>query len=201
MNNFPLASKAGGSPDVSITAAEGELLMLLAQARGARRILKIGALGAYSTIWLARGLAEGGSLITLEADPKHAKIARANIAASGYDMVVKLREGLANNSLAQLVQEGAGPFDLIFIDVDKPSYPEYLERALKLSARGTLVITENIIRDGEILNASSDDPRIHGTRRFNELLAAEPRVLATAVQTVGRKGYDGVALAVVVSDA
>jgi predicted O-methyltransferase YrrM len=99
------------------------------------------------------------------------------------------------------VQEGAGPFDLIFIDVDKPSYPEYLERALKLSARGTLVITENIIRDGEILNASSDDPRIHGTRRFNELLAAEPRVLATAVQTVGRKGYDGVALAVVVSDA
>jgi predicted O-methyltransferase YrrM len=115
--------------------------------------------------------------------------------------VVEQREGLANGSLAELVQEGAGPFDFIFIDADKPSYPEYLEWALKLSARGTLILADNIIRDGKILNASSDDPRIHGARRFNELLAAEPRAQAIAVQTVGRKGYDGVALAVVVSDA
>ena len=201
MQNILQASAAAGLPDISVTAAEGKLLMLLAQIRGALRILEIGTLGGYSTVWLARGLAEGGLLITLEADPKHAKVALANIAAAGYSTSVEVREGLANDSLAQLVQEGAGPFDLIFIDANKESYPEYLGWTLKLSKRGTLLLADNIIRDGEIINASSEDPRIQGARRFNELLASEPRVQATAIQTVGRKGYDGVAMAVVMEDA
>jgi len=200
MERILAASKAAGLPDISVTAAEGKFLMLLGRMCGARRILEIGTLGGYSTVWLARGLAEGGLLVTLEADPKHAETARANIAAAGLDALVELREGFAKDSLAELVGEGALPFNLIFIDADKPNYPDYFAWALKLSVTGTLIIADNIIRDGEVLNESSDDPRIHGTRRFNELLAAEPRVQAVAIQTVGRKGYDGVAMALVVSD-
>jgi predicted O-methyltransferase YrrM len=174
--------------------------MLLAQIQGARNILEIGTLGAYSTIWLARALPADGHLITLEYDPKHAEVARANIARAGLANLVELRLGSALETLPRLVAEGAGPFDLIFIDADKPGYPDYFKWALKLSRRGSVIVADNVVRDGEVIDPASDDPRVQGMRRFNELLAAEPRVSATEIQTVGSKGYDGFALAVVVAD-
>src|SRR6185437_2742821 len=151
----------------------------------------------YSTIWLARALADGGRLITLEADPKHAQVARKNIAQAGLDGVVTLRLGAALDTLPQLEQAGEGPFDLIFIDADKPNIPRYLAWALKLSRPGTLILVDNIIREGEVIDASSGDPRVHGARQLFEMLATEPRLQATALQTVGSKGHDGFVMAVV----
>jgi predicted O-methyltransferase YrrM len=193
-------SNAAGLPPISVAPNEGKLLLLLAQAMGAKRILEIGTLGGYSTIWLARALPAGGHLITLEADPKHAEVAQANIASAGLAAVVEVRLGLAGESLPQLVAEKSGPFDLIFIDADKEGYPEYFEWALKLSRKGTLIIADNIVRHGEVANPKSDDPRVIGVRRFNDLVAAEPRVSGTVIQTVGSKGYDGLAILLVTGD-
>lgn len=200
------ASAAAGLPSINVSPAQGKLLMVLAIAQGARRILEVGTLGGYSTIWLARALAAGGRLITLEADEKHAKVALANIARAGLAEVVEVKLGPALDTLPRLAADPGGPFDLIFIDADfdlifidadKESYPDYLEWSLKLSRRGTLIIADNIVRKGEVIDASSPDPRVQGTRTFMERLAADPRLAGAAVQTVGSKGYDGFAIAVV----
>ncbi|HEV2963473.1 MAG TPA: O-methyltransferase [Candidatus Angelobacter sp.] len=194
------SSAAAGLPAINVAPNQGKFLMLLAQIQGVRNILEIGTLGAYSTIWLARALPRDGRLITLEADPKHAEVARANIARAGLAQVVEVRLGPALESLPRLAAEGVGPFDLIFIDADKPGYPDYFAWSLKLARRGTVIIADNVVRDGAVIDPASDDPRVQGMRRFNELLAAEPRVSATEIQTVGSKGYDGFALAVVVGE-
>ncbi len=194
------ASAAAGLPAINVAPNQGKLLMLLAQIQGARSILEIGTLGAYSTIWLARALPADGRLITLEADPKHAEVARANIARAGLANRVEVRLGPALETLPRLAAEGSGPFDLIFIDADKPGYPDYFRWALKLSRRGSVIVADNVVRDGEVIDPASADPRVQAMRRFNEVLAAEPRVSATEIQTVGSKGYDGFALALVVAD-
>lgn len=194
------ASAAAGLPAISVTPNQGKLLYLLAKAIGARQILEIGTLGGYSTIWLARSLPADGRLITLESEPKHAEVARGNISRAGLDDIVELRLGPAVITLPQLEAEGRGPFDLIFIDADKPGYSNYLTWALRLSRRGSLIIADNVVRHGDIIDATSDDPKVQGMRRFNELLAAEPRVSATELQTVGSKGYDGFAVALVIGD-
>ena len=190
-------SAAAGLPAINVSPNQGKLLYLLARLQGARTVLEIGTLGGYSTIWLARALPAGGRLVTLEADAKHAEIARANIARAGLADIVELRLGPALETLPQLAAEGRGPFDLIFIDADKESYPDYLAWSLRLSRRGSLIVADNVVRKGAVLDPASDDPRVQGARRFNELLAAERRVSATAIQTVGSKGYDGFALALV----
>ncbi len=187
------ALAAGGA---AVSPAQGKLLHLLALAVGARYILEIGTLAGYSTIWLARALAPGGRLVTLESDPGCAGVARANLARAGLADVVELRSGPALDTLPQL----RGSFDLIFLDADKAENPEYLRWALELSRPGTLIVADNVVRDGAILEGSSTDPRVQGIRRFFELLAAEPRVSATAIQTVGSKGWDGFALALVVAE-
>jgi len=191
------ASAASGLPPINVSPNQGKLLMLLARLQGARTILEIGTLGGYSTIWLARALPADGRLITLEVDPMHAEVARANIARAGLSEVVELRLGRALDTLPQLAAEGRGPFDLIFIDADKPNNPDYFAWALKLSQRGSLIIVDNVVRDGAVIDAASSDLSVQGVRRLNELLAAEPRVSATAIQTVGSKGYDGFAIALV----
>jgi predicted O-methyltransferase YrrM len=195
------ASAAAGLPPHNVSPNQGKLLMLLARIQGARRILEIGTLGGYSTIWLARALPAGGNLITLEADPRCAEVAQVNIKRAGLEHVVQVRLGRALDTLPQLLAEGHSAFDLIFIDADKPNNPDYLAWALKLSHRGTLIIADNVVRDGAVSDATSTDPSVQGIRRFNELLAAEPRVSATAVQTVGSKGYDGFAIALVTGDS
>ena len=195
------ASAAGGLPAINVAPNQGKFLALLAQLQQARSILEIGTLGGYSTIWLARALPAGGRLVTLEADPAHAKVARANIENAGLASVVDLRLGPALETLPQIAAEGLGPFDFIFIDADKPAYPEYFEWAMKLSKRGSLIIADNIVRKGAVIEPNHEDPRVHGVRRFNELVAAEPRVSATAIQTVGSKGYDGFVMAIVIADA
>lgn len=191
------ASLAAGLPDIAVSSVQGNFLMILAQAIGARRILEIGTLGGYSTIWLARALPDGGRLISLELNPKHAEVARSNIAGSGLADRVEVRDGFAQDTLAQLVFEESEPFDLIFIDADKPGYVDYLAWSLKLSRPGTLLIADNVVRRGAVVDADSDDVNVQGVRRFNELLAAERRVNATILQTVGHKGYDGFAIAFV----
>jgi predicted O-methyltransferase YrrM len=195
------ASDAAGLPSIAITPNQGKLLELLARIHGARSILELGTLGAYSTIWLARALPAGGRLVTLEANPHYADVARANIANAGLAEIVQLHVGPALQTLPELAAEGAGPFDLIFIDADKENYPGYLEWSLKLSRPGTLIVGDNVVRGGVILDPNASDPRgegiVQGVRRFYELLAAEPRVSATAIQTVGAKGHDGFALALV----
>jgi predicted O-methyltransferase YrrM len=194
------ASAAAGLPSINVSPAQGKLLTLLAQVQGARSILEIGTLGGYSTIWLARALSAGGRLVTLELDPGHAEVARANIVRAGLGDVVEVRVGVALDTLRQIAAEGRGPFDLIFIDADKPSYPSYFEWSLKLARRGTLIVIDNVVREGKILDPASDDPRVRGTRELYDRLAAEPRVSATAIQTVGSKGYDGFAIAVVTAE-
>jgi predicted O-methyltransferase YrrM len=194
-------SEAAGLPHINVTPNLGKLLWMLAKIQGASTILEIGTLGGYSTIWLARALPQGGKLITLEVDAKHAEIARTNIARAGLNKLVELRLGKALDSLAQLDAERRGPFDLIFIDADKPNNPDYFQWALKLSRKGSIIIVDNVVRDGEVINAASTDANVQGVRRFNELLAAEKRVRATAIQTVGSKGYDGFAIALVTGEA
>ncbi len=190
-------SANAGLPAISVSPNQGKLLQLLAKLRGARNILEIGALGGYSTIWLARALPAGGRLTTLEVNPKHAEIALANVAQAGLSQSVELRLGPALETLPQLAAEKRGPFDLIFIDADKPNIPDYFAWALRLSEPGTLIIIDNVVRNGEVVDAANHDAGIQGVRRLYELLAAEPRVSATAIQTVGSKGYDGFAMAVV----
>jgi predicted O-methyltransferase YrrM len=191
------ASGAAGLPPINVTATQGRLLQLLARIQKARNILEIGTLGGYSTIWLARGLSAGGRLTTLESDPKHVEVARANIAHAGLAEVVEFRTGLALHTLPLLAAEGRGPFDLIFIDADKPGTADYFAWAINLSRPGSLIIVDNVVRKGALADASSDDPNVRAMRRFCEALAAEKRVSATILQTVGSKGYDGLALAVV----
>jgi predicted O-methyltransferase YrrM len=193
------ASDAAGLPAISVAPNEGKLLYLLARLRGARRILEIGTLGGYSTIWLARALPDGGKLITLEYDPRHAEVARANIANAGLADRVEVRVGRALDTLPDLARGKPGPFDLTFIDADKRNNAEYFRWALRLSTVGSLIIVDNVVRDGRVVDGTSNDANVQGTRRLIEVLAAEPRVSATAVQTVGAKGYDGFAIALVVS--
>jgi len=188
------ASKAAGLPEINVAPNQGKLLMLLAQAMGARRILEVGTLGGYSTIWLARGLAPGGSLVTLEANPDYAKVAEANLARAGVADRVEIRVGRALDTLPQLAADGAGPFDLVFIDADKPPTAEYFQWALKLSRSGGVIIVDNVVREGAILDADSEDRMVQGIRRFFDAVAAEPRVDATVIQTVGGKGHDGMAI-------
>jgi predicted O-methyltransferase YrrM len=192
------SSAAAGLPAINVSPNAGKLLMLLAMSQKARQILEIGTLGAYSTIWLARALPPDGRLITLESNAEFAEVARANIKLAGLSQVVEIRVGTALDTLPRLVSEGLGPFDLIFIDADKPNTPEYYKWALKLARRGSLIIVDNVVRDGAIADAASADPSVQAMRRLNEMLAAEPRVSATAIQTVGSKGYDGFTIALVI---
>ena len=191
------SNQAAGLPTIDVAPNQGKLLHLLARIQGARRILEIGTLGGYSTIWLARALPSDGKLITLEVEAKHAEVARANIERAGLSSLVQLRLGPALESLLQLQKEGAKPFDLIFIDADKQNIPAYLEWSLRLSRPGTVIITDNVIRNGAIINAEDPDPRVQGVRRLFEMMSADPRLDATALQTVGTKGYDGFTLAIV----
>lgn len=192
------ASDEAGLPAIAVAPHEGKLLYLLARAVGAKRILEIGTLGGYSSIWLARALPNEGRLITLENDPNHAEVARGNIARAGLADRVEVRVGRAQDTLPQIAAEGGAPFDFIFIDADKQGYVDYLDWSLQLSRRGTLIVADNVIRDGKVLDAETEDPLVRGVRYFNEVLAADPRVVATALQTVGAKGHDGMAIALVV---
>ncbi len=192
------ANTAAGLPSIDVAPNQGKFLQLLAETQSARRILEIGTLGGYSTICLARALPPDGQLVTLELDPKHAGVALANVANAGLAHVVDLRLGPALVSLAQLQAEfkadHAEPFDLVFLDADKRSYPYYLTEALKLSRPGTLILADNVIRDGEIIDPSSPDPDVQGVRRFLEMLGTDPRLSSAALQTVGSKGHDGFSL-------
>lgn len=197
------ASEAAGLPPIAVTAPQGKLLDLLVRIHGAVQILEIGTLGAYSTIWLARALPAGGRLVTLEASPHYAKVAAANIAKAGLAEIVQLRVGPALETLPQLLAEDSS-FDLIFIDADKKNYPGYLEWSLKLSRPGTVIVADNVVRGGAIVDSDVRDPNhgdagVQGVRDFYELLASEPRISATAIQTVGAKGYDGFVLGLVQS--
>jgi predicted O-methyltransferase YrrM len=191
------ASEAAGLPPIAVTPNQGKLLELLVRIQGARRVLELGTLGGYSTIWLARGLPQGGRLVTLELNPSYAAVAKANIARAGVAEIVELRVGPALETLAAMKAGGEGPFDLIFIDADKQNYPGYLEWSLKLSRPGTVLIGDNVVRAGGIVDPANEDGVVEGVRRFYELLAEEPGVDATAVQTVGAKGHDGFAVGVV----
>lgn len=193
------ASEAAGLPAIQVAPNQGKLLNMLARLQGARTILEIGTLGGYSTIWLARALPAGGRLVTLEADPAYAEVARANIARAGLADVVEVRVGPALETLPALAAEGYGPFDVVFIDADKPSNPDYLAWSVELTRPGSLIIADNVVRDGDVVDADSADPKVQGVRRFTELVAADPTLSATALQTVGDKGYDGL-MAVLVTE-
>lgn len=191
------ASAAAGLPAIQVPPTQGKLLALLARLQGARTVLEIGTLGGYSTIWLARALPSDGHLVTLEANPAYAEVARANIARAGLAALVEVRVGPALETLPQLAAEGLGPFDLFFVDADKRNNPEYFAWALELSRPGSVIVVDNVVRGGAIVDPTSDDADVQATRRLHELLASEPRVSATAIQTVGSKGYDGFAIALV----
>ena len=193
------ASAGAELPAIQVSPPQGKLLHLLAKTIGAASILEFGTLGGYSTIWLGRALADGGRLITLEADPRYAEIAGRNIAAAGLAELVDLRVGKALELLPQLEAEGADPFDLTFIDADKVHTPDYFEWALEHSHPGSLIISDNVVRDGKLADADNEEPAIQAQRRFHEQLAAEPRVEATTIQTVGGKGYDGFNIARIIS--
>ena len=186
-------NEAQGLPPIDVSAAQGKMLFLLAQMAGARRILEVGTLGGYSTIWLARALPDDGQLITLELEPNHAKVAFANLERAGLSAKVDIRTGQAAASLAAMTDEA--PFDLIFIDADKQSNSLYVAEAIRLGRPGTVIIVDNVVREGGVLDADSNDERIIGTRTLFDMLAADPRIDATAVQTVGAKGWDGFVLA------
>ncbi|KOU22104.1 methyltransferase [Streptomyces sp. WM6372] len=188
-------AEAAGLPAHQVAPNQGKLLHLLARISGARTILEIGTLGGYSTIWLARALPAGGRLVTLEVDPQCADVAAANVARAGLADVVDIRRGRAVDLLPELTD--LAPFDLVFIDADKPSNPDYLKWALELTRPGSVIIGDNVVRDGAVVDSDSADPRVQGVRRFTELIAEHPRLTATALQTVGSKGYDGLVMALV----
>ena len=190
-------SDAAELPPINVTPNQGKLLHLLARMCGARSILEIGTLAGYSTIWLARALPDGGRLVTLEAEPRHAEVATANIARAGLADRVEVRVGRALDTLPELEAAGLGPFDLVFIDADKPSNPDYVEWALKLTRPGSVIIVDNVVRGGAVADADSDDDAVQAVRRMNDSIAANPRLTATAIQTVGSKGYDGMLVALV----
>ena len=191
------ASEAAGLPAIQVSPPQGKLLWLLAKSIGASSILEFGTLGAYSTIWLGRALPAGGRLITLEADPGYAEVARESIARAELADVVDLRVGPALDVLPELHAEGAGPFDFTFIDADKENSPAYFAWSLKHSRPGSLIVADNVVRDGTLADAESDDPKVHAQRQLHEMIAAEDRVSATTIQTVGSKGYDGFTMALV----
>ena len=191
------ASDAAGLPAIQVAPNQGRMLELFARMLRARRILELGTLGGYSTMWLARGLEPGGRVVTVEYDPHHAEVARATFARAGLADTVDLRVGAALDVLPKLAAEGGEPFDLVFIDADKPNLPDYFTWALRLSRPGSVILVDNVVREGEVADAASADPAVRGVRRMNELIAAERRVSATAIQTVGGKGYDGFALVLV----
>jgi predicted O-methyltransferase YrrM len=195
------ASGAAGLPAIAVSPAQGKMLQLLARINGTERILEVGALGGYSTIWLARALPPGGRLVTLEADPHHAEVARDNIKRAHLAGVVDIRVGPALETLPRLLQESAGPFDFVFIDADKENNPAYVEWAVKLGRPGTVVVVDNVVREGSVLEAASTDAQVKGTRALYDLLGRDPRFDSTVIQTVGRKGYDGFALAIVKTTA
>lgn len=188
------AASAAGLPEIQVSATQGRLLQLLARTVGATRILEVGTLAGYSAIWLGRALAPGGSMVTLELDPRHAAVAEANLAAAGLADVVRVRVGAALESLAALVAEGAGPFDLVFIDADKANIPSYVELSLALARPGSLIVVDNVVRAGKVVDATSEDPNVLGVRAMVDAAARDPRLEGTAIQTVGVKGYDGFAL-------
>ncbi len=191
------ASEKAGLPPIQVSPPQGKLLALLARSIGAQTILEFGTLGGYSTIWLGRALGEGGRLITLEADPGYAAVAAESIARAGLDEVVELRVGPALEALPELEAENAGPFDLVFIDADKVHTPDYFAWALENSHRGSLIVADNVVRDGRLADPDSEDPAIQAQRLLHEAIAVDPRVSATTIQTVGSKGYDGFTLALV----
>jgi predicted O-methyltransferase YrrM len=191
------ASVAAGLPQIAVAPNQGKLLYLLARLRGARNVLEIGTLAAYSTIWLARALPPGGKVITLEVDPAHAEVARRNLDHAKLSDVVEVRVGNAVETLPEIARKAEGPFDLIFIDADKQSIPEYFEWAIALSRPGCVIVVDNVVREGAILDATSDDASVRGVRRLNEMLASDRRVSATTIQTVGVKGHDGLTIALV----
>jgi len=188
------AANDAGLPAINVAPNQGKLLYLLAQMQGATRILEIGTLAGYSTIWLARALPASGRLVTLELDPKHAQVARANIDRADLTGRVEIRVGRALDSLAALVSEGAAPFDFVFIDADKQSIPDYFLWSLKLTRPGSVIVVDNVVRKGAVLDAESPDANVQGVRRFNEIVSKTVSVSATTIQTVGSKGYDGFAL-------
>lgn len=193
------ANATAGLPAIDVSAVQGKMLHLLALGTGARRILEVGTLGGYSTIWLARALPEGGNLLTLELDPHHAEVACANLCRAGMADKVEVRVGPAVEALDAMIAGGEAPFDFIFVDADKEGYPDYLSAAMRLSRPGTMIVFDNVVRAGGILDPNHPDPRVQGTRALFEAMAAEPRLSATAVQTVGAKKWDGFALALVTS--
>jgi predicted O-methyltransferase YrrM len=188
----------GGLPAIDVTASQGKLLYMIARLIGARRILEIGTLGGYSTIWLARALPPDGKLITLEFEPKHAEVATANIERAGLSGIVEVRVGAALDSLPVIEKEKGGPFDLFFIDADKVNNPNYFEWAIRLSRKGSVIIVDNVVREGGLANEESDDAAIRASRKVTELIGSDKRVDGTVIQTVGTKGYDGFAIAMVV---
>ncbi|MGZ8336397.1 MAG: O-methyltransferase [Allosphingosinicella sp.] len=191
------ANAAAGLPEIDVSPQQGKLLCLVARAMGARRVLEIGTLGGYSTLWLARGVGESGRVITVEFQPHHAEVARANLARAGVADRVDVRVGAALDLLPAIEAEGGGAFDLVFIDADKVNQDKYLEWALRLARPGTVIIGDNVVRDGEVTDAGNPSPPVQGMRRFIDLLGRHPRLSATAIQTVGVKGWDGFAFAVV----
>jgi predicted O-methyltransferase YrrM len=197
------ASAAAGLPAIAVSPPQGKLLQLLVRIHGARTVLELGTLGGYSTIWLARALPPDGRLVTMEAEQSYAEVAQANIARAGLAEIVEVRVGPALETIPALAAEDPDPFDLVFIDADKKSTPEYFTWALRLCRPGSLIIVDNVIRDGALIDADSDDPGVQGNRRFHELLADDrtgaQRVSATTIQTVGSKGYDGFTLALVLA--
>jgi len=193
------AAAAANLPAIQVSSVQGKFLHLLARIMGARNILEIGTLGGYSTIWMARALPEGGRIITLEADPKHAEVARRNFAGAGVESKVELRLGKALDTLPQVASDGRGPFDMFFIDANKSNMPEYFEWSLKLARKGSVIIADNVVREGAVLDAKSKDADIQGIRRFLEMVGNEKRVSGTALQTVSTKNYDGFALVLVTS--
>ena len=194
LENALAAADRAGLPAVQVSPQQGKLLMLLAQMVGAQRILEIGTLAGYSTIWLGRGLPPQGKLITLEADPKHAEVARSNIARANFADFVEVRLGRALDSLPKLAAENDAPFDMFFIDADKKNIPEYFTWCLRLSHPGSVIVVDNVVRDGAVIDPQAQEAGVQGIRRFFEIAAAEPRVTGTALQTVGVKGHDGFAI-------
>lgn len=191
------ANAAAELPAINVAPNQGKLLYLLARMSGAKRILELGTLGGYSTIWLARAVPADGTVVTLESEPRHVEVATENIRRAKLECNVDIRSGPALETLEKLVKSGVEPFDFVFIDADKPTYPAYLEWAIKLSRAGTVIVADNVIRQGQIIDAENSDPRVQGVRKFFDKIANDKHLVATAVQTVGSKGYDGFALAIV----
>jgi predicted O-methyltransferase YrrM len=192
--NVLAASKDAGLPAIHVNAGQGKLLELFVRFLGARRVLEVGTLGGYSTAWFAKSLPRDGYLISLELDPARAELARTNLDRFSFSCHLEIKVGDAVQSLRELHESNSAPFDVIFLDADKAQYGEYLDWSIKLSRRGTMIVADNVVRKGEIINENSEDPAIQGVRRFNEMVAADPRLQATAIQTVGSKGYDGFCL-------